>query len=120
MRAGGAKIKLMERDGSSMLMVMYMTERGSMIRLMVMVSIAIWMGLNTKVIGRKISSMVKVLRHGQMEPNTMEPISMERNMEQVDSHGLMEALTLETLKTITFRVMELTIGLMVECLWVHG
>jgi hypothetical protein len=119
-KAGGWTAKPMVKAVSSMLMVMYMTERGSMIRLMVMVSIAIWMGLNTKVIGRKISSMVKVLRHGQMEPNTMEPISMERSMEQVDSHGLMEALTLETLKTITFRVMELTIGLMVECLWVHG
>lgn len=119
-KAGGWTAKPMVKAVSSMLMVMYMTERGSMIRLMVMVSIAIWMGLNTKVIGRKISSMVKVLRLGQMEPNTMEPISMERSMEQVDSHGLMEALTLETLKTITFRVMELTIGLMVECLWVHG
>ena len=68
-KAGGWTAKPMVKAVSSMLMVMYMTERGSMIRLMVMVSIAIWMGLNTKVIGRKISSMVKVLRLGQMEPN---------------------------------------------------
>jgi len=47
-------------------MVMFTKEIGGKIRLMVMASITIKMGLNTKEIGWKTNSTAMELRHGQM------------------------------------------------------
>ena len=49
-----------------MQMEMYMKESGRMIRHMEKVNTIILMGPSMKAAGVKISSMVKVLRHGQM------------------------------------------------------
>lgn len=73
-----------------------------------------------KEIGKKINSMVREWRHGQMELNMMEHTFMERSMERVALHGLMEAHTTAISKIIIFRVMAATTGLMAECSLVHG
>jgi len=113
-KVGGEIIKPMEKVVSFTLMVMYMMACGLMTRHMAMVFIAIWTELSTKVTGKRINNTDKVLRPGQMVPSMMVSTYMERSMDKVDSHGLMEAHTLVNLKKITFRVMEHTIGLMVD------
>jgi len=114
MKDGGEIIRPMEKDVLFMLMVTCMTVCGLTIRHMVTVFTAIWMVLNTKVIGKRINNTDKVLKPGPMVPNMMVSTYMEKNMDKVDLHGLTEALILDNSKKITFRVMEHTIGPMAD------
>jgi hypothetical protein len=81
-----------------------------MIRLMAMGSIVILMELSMKVIGKRISNMDKVLKHGQMELNMMDSIFMERSMDKEDLHGLMAVHISALLKKIIFKDMVPIIG----------
>ena len=87
---------------------------------MAMESIVILMGLSMKAIGKKISSMVRELKLGQMVQNTTVNIFMVKNMGKVDSHGQMEVLILVLSKKIIYKVMELIIGLTEDNLSEHG
>ena len=58
MKVGGKIIKLMAKVGLSMLMVMFMTVSGLMIKLMDLESIAISTVPNMKVTGKKINNTV--------------------------------------------------------------
>jgi len=59
-----------------------------------MVHIFIRMEHNTMAIGRMISSMVRVLRNGEMVQSTLAIISRERNKDLVLSTGKMVANTM--------------------------
>jgi len=96
------------------LMAMYTTVAGSMTRRTDKVFIAIWTGPSMREIGKKISSTDKVLRLGLTVLGTMDSTCLVRNMESENSHGLMAALTSETLKKITSKVMENITGPTVE------
>ena len=87
-----------------------------MIRLMVTEFIAISMEQNMKAIGKKINSMVRVLKRGQMVQNMTVNMFMAKNMEMEDLHGQMEALITALLRKIIFKVMEHIIGLMADSL----
>jgi hypothetical protein len=113
---GGEIIKPTEKVVLFTLMVTCMMVCGLMIKLMAMVSTAIWMELSTKVIGKRINNTDKVLKPGPMVPNMMVSTYMERNMDKADSHGLTEVHILDNLKKITFKVMEHTTGLMADSL----
>jgi len=73
-----------------------------------------------KVIGKRINNTDRVLRPGQMVPNMMVNMFMERNTDKEDSLGLMEAHILDNLKKITFKVTVPTTGLMVDSSLDHG
>jgi hypothetical protein len=45
-----------------------------------------------KDIGKKINNMEMDWKHGQMAPSMKDNMFKEKNMEQGDSHGLMEVL----------------------------
>jgi hypothetical protein len=75
-----------------MLMVTFMMVNGWMIKLMGLESIVIWMEQNMKDIGKKINNMEMDWKHGQMAPSMKDNMFKEKNMEQGDSHGLMEVL----------------------------
>ena len=60
-----------------------------MIKQKVLESTLIWMELSTQVSGRKISSMDRELKHGQMEPCMKENINKEKNMEEANLSGQM-------------------------------
>jgi hypothetical protein len=87
-----------------------------MIRLMVTEFIAISMEQNMKAIGKKINSMVRVLKRGQMVQNMTVNMFMAKNMEMEDLHGQMEALITALLRKIIFKDMEHIIGLMADSL----
>lgn len=65
-----------------------------------------------KEIGKKINSMVKELKLGQMVQNMTVNIFMVKNMGKVDLHGQMVVLILVLSKKIIFKGKELIIGLM--------
>ena len=67
MRVGGKTTKLMVKADLSMLMEISMTVSGRMIRLTDLEFTLIWMELDMRVNGRKISNMGKVWKHGLME-----------------------------------------------------
>lgn len=69
-----------------------------------------------KAIGKKINSMVRVLKRGQMVQNMTVNMFMAKNMEMEDLHGQMEALITALLRKIIFKVMEHIIGLMADSL----
>ena len=115
MRVNGKRTRPTEKEDSFMQMVMSTTACGLMIRHMVMVYTVIWTVLSMKVIGRKISSMVLALRHGQMVPSMMVTTSTARNMDKVVLPGQMAARITVNSKKTTSRDMEHIIGLMEEC-----
>ena len=78
--------------------------------------IAISMEQNMKAIGKKINSMVRVLKRGQMVQNMTVNMFMAKNMEMEDLHGQMEALITALLRKIIFKDMEHIIGLMADSL----
>lgn len=105
----------MVRAASSMLTETSTTECGSMIKPTVTESTAIWTVPSMKETGRKINSMGRVSRRGLMARNMMVNTFMARSMERVASPGLTAVLTTATSRTITFKVTDHIIGLMVEC-----
>ena len=70
-----------------MLMVMFTKGNGCMIKLMEVASMSTLMGLSTVVIGKKISRMDMVSKHGLTMPNMKEPMKMVRSMVSVPSIG---------------------------------
>ena len=74
-----------------MLMEIFMTGFGRMIRHMDMASILISMKPDIKVIGKKTNNTEKVSKHGPMVQAMKETISKARNMVLASSHGLMAA-----------------------------
>ena len=114
-RDGGEKTKPMVKDASSTLMAMSTMECGSMIRPTATESTAIWTVPNMKEIGKRINSMGRVSRRGLMAQNMMVNTFMVRSMERAASPGLTAVLTTATSRTITFKVTDHIIGLMVEC-----
>ena len=79
----------MERVDSFMPMEISTTAFGRTTKLMDSESTVIWMVPDMKAIGKKISSMDKVLRPGPMELVTMETMLKERNTVAESSLGLM-------------------------------
>jgi hypothetical protein len=90
MKDTGLTIKLTAKEGLFMLMEMFMRVSGIMIKLRAMVSILTWMVHSIKVLGKKISSMVKEEKLGQMELCMKETICKGRNKEWVFLNGLMD------------------------------
>lgn len=72
-----------------MLMVMYMKGNGRMIRLMDLGNICTQMGLSTKVLGKKINSMVLEKKPGQTVLVIKANITKVRKMVKVISSGQM-------------------------------
>lgn len=66
-----------------------MKENGKMIRLMVSENIIMLMVQHMKVIGLRISSMVRELKHGLMEANMRENINKVKKREKVNINGQM-------------------------------
>jgi len=66
------------------------------------------------VIGEKIGSMVKALRHGQMAPNTKASMKMARNMDTDVLPLLMDLLTQVNSAMIAFMVSVISIGALVR------
>ena len=60
-----------------------------MIKQKVLESTLIWTEPSTQVSGRKISSMDKELKHGQMEPCMKENMYLAKNMEEANLSGQM-------------------------------
>ena len=113
-RDGYKTPKLMDSVDLFTLMAMYTMVAGSMTKRTDKVCIAIWTEQSMKEIGKKISSMDRVLRLGLMVQGMMDSTSLVRNMESENSHGLMAALTSVTSKKIISKAMVNIIGLMVE------
>ena len=70
-----------------------MTDSGKMIKLTVLAPTVTWMGHNTKVTGRRTSSMGTALRLGQMAPAMKETTWRGASMVKDASAGLTRALT---------------------------
>lgn len=87
-KENGRTIKLAEMVSSSILMETCMTGSGPIINLMAMVSTRIQKELATRVIGRMISSMDKVLRHGLEMLNMTVNITWESNKAWAPTLGL--------------------------------
>ena len=66
-----------------------MKENGKMIRLMVSENIIMLMVQHMKVIGLRISSMVRELKHGLMEANMRENINKVKKRGTVNINGQM-------------------------------
>ena len=87
-----------------MLMEIFMTVIGKMIKLMDLVSILILMVHNMKVIGLMISNMVKVKRHGRMVLNMKVTISLGKKTASDSFYGLINLAIAETFSIIIFTV----------------
>jgi len=72
------------------------------------------MALDIKDSGKRISSMEKDLRHGQMALVTRVNMLREKNMVRANSHGLMEAHMKESLLRTTLKDRESICGQMEE------
>ena len=103
-----------------MLMVMSTTDNGRTIRPTDMVSIAIWMGPNTKDIGQRISSMVKDWRLSLTVLNTTANTYKVKSTEKASAHGPMVVLITESLLRIIFKVKVNITGPMVVSMTVSG
>ena len=87
---------------------------------MALESTAIWMELNTKASGKKISNTETVLKRGQMVRDMKASISRARSMESANLPGLMAVFIKgSSLKTIS-KVLENTTGLTEESTTGHG
>ena len=95
MKVFGRMAKLMEEANSGMQMVTFTTGIGRRTRLTVMEFIFMLTEPGTKVIGKLICNMGKVLRFGQMAPSTMENTRRDLSMGMVSINGLMVPLTME-------------------------
>jgi len=73
-----------------------------------------------KAIGKRINSMARELKRGQMVQNMTVNIFMARNMGTEDLPGLMEALISALLRRTTFKDMVHIIGQMEGSLLEHG
>jgi hypothetical protein len=82
-------------------MAMFMTVAGRTTKPTVSAFTAILMELVTQETGKRINSMVKVLKLGLMEPATKDSTSKAESTAEVASHGLITAHTLATLSTTT-------------------
>jgi len=110
----------MGKEDLFMQMEMFMMECGLMIRLTVTEYIAISMELNMKAIGKRINSMARELKRGQMVQNMTVNIFMARNMGTEDLPGQMEALISALLRRTIFKDMVHIIGQMEGSLLEHG
>jgi len=110
MRDTGSPTKQTEEEDLFMQMEMFTTETGRMIRPMDMANITTLMELDTKVIGMKISNMVRVKKFGQIMLAMKASIKMVRNTEEVSSYGPMDQLTLVISSKITFTAWVFTRG----------
>jgi hypothetical protein len=81
-------------------------------KLMGMEFINIWMGLNMKVIGKKINKTEEASRGGQTEQVTKEIMCKVKKMEKVFSHGRTAVFTMASLLTIIFMAVASISGLM--------
>ena len=97
MKDGGWKIKPTAKEDSFMLTVMSMMDNGLMIKLTDLVFTAILMEPNTRAIGKKINNTEMDSKPGQMVQDMKVNMFKERNMERVNSLGLMVALIMENL-----------------------
>ena len=99
-----------------MLKETFMRELGTMIKLMVMESTLIMVGVVTKDNGSVINNMVMGMKNGQMVQNTQANIIKVSNMEKVNSYGLINASMKESSKIIISMVAAYTNGTMTESL----
>ena len=113
-KVGGKITKPTEWVDLSMQMVMFMMEIGLMIKHTDLVFTVILMELNTKANGKKTSNMVMVLKHGQMVQDIKVNTFKERNTVKDNSHGLMEAPLLDSLSITILKDKANTTGLTVE------
>ncbi len=97
-----------------------MRVNGLMIRLMDSEGTCILMVLNTKATGKKTNSMVMEERFGLMVPPSRETTWMVESKVRELLLGLMKVPTLETLMRITYTVRESTNGPMVVSIKVLG
>lgn len=95
MKENGEIIKLMDKESSIMLMVIYSKVNGLMIKLMDMVFISISMVPNMKVHGLMICNMDMESKLGPINPNMKAIINEERNMVAASISGLMDQHTME-------------------------
>ena len=80
----------------------------------------ILMELNTKVIGKMISSMVKDKKYGLTVHNTKATTSSDKKMVRVNSLGLTNHLLTATFLRIIFMEKELIVGQTVENIMAIG
>lgn len=97
MKVGGKITKPTAKVDSSMPMEMSMMDNGLMIKLTDLVFTAILMEPNTRAIGKKINNTEMDSKPGQMVQDMKVNMFKERNMERVNSLGLMVALIMENL-----------------------
>jgi hypothetical protein len=93
MKVGGRIIKPTEKVDSSMLMETSMMATGKTTKPMAMESIVTWTVPDTRVIGKKTSNTVRVLKPGLMVLAITETTSRARNTAVASSPGQMEAPT---------------------------
>ena len=91
-----------------------------MTRPMVGERMSTWMEQSMLGIGKRINSMVMVLRLGLMQQNTKEITNLARNTVLEHSSGLMDLHTLENSIIIIYTEKEFTHGLIIESMKVNG
>jgi len=120
MKGGGRITKPMVWEDLSMLMVMFMMEIGLMIRHTDLGCTVILMEQSTRANGKKTNNMAMVLKHGQMVQDMKENMFKERNTEKANLLGLMEALSLDNLLITILKDKVNTTGLTEENSMDHG
>jgi hypothetical protein len=103
MKGGGKTTKLMEREDLFMLMGMSMMDIGRMTKHTGMVCMPIQTVPDMRAIGKKISSLVKVSKHGLMVLDTREIMLMVKNTEEANSSGQMAARMMAILLIIILK-----------------
>jgi len=111
---GGKIISPVDKDVLFTIMVTFSLESGLMENVMDKVITTTWMELSTQVIGKMINNTVWVLRPGLIIPSMMASTKKERNMDKVNSHGLMAAVITVRCLRMTFMVLESTTGQMAD------
>ena len=120
MLANGQIIKRMAKASSFMLMVMSMKETGLMIKPMELAHTAMLMVHCIKDNGRMTYSMVRVLRLGPMEANTLASMLMEARMELEVIYGLIQAIIVASGKTTRLMGWGAMFGLTIAGIRVNG
>ena len=111
---GGKIINPVDKDVLFTIMVTFSLESGLMENVMDKVITTTWMELSTQVIGKMINNTVWVLRPGLIIPSMMASTKKERNMDKVNSYGLMAAVITVRCLRMTFMVLESTTGQMAD------
>ena len=111
---GGKIINPVDKDVLFTIMVTFSLESGLMENVMDKVITTTWMELSTQVIGKMINNTVWVLRPGLIIPSMMVSTKKERNMDKVNSYGLMAAVITVRCLRMTFMVLESTTGQMAD------